>query len=108
MSVSTTAARFVSLHGSTMTLARTGEGTTISLKGKRIPGTMEAVGAGTAIQQVFRVKIATTELLASAWATKTPKRGDALTVDGRVRTVLDARPLADRGTTVLWELEVSG
>ena len=108
MSAISTAARFIASHGETMTLTRTGEGTTISLKGKRIPGTTDGVG-NSAEQQVFRVKIGTAELAASAWAVKVPSSStDALTVDGRVRAVLDVRPLGDGGVTALYELEVAG
>lgn len=108
MSLFDTAARFVASRGESMTLARTGEATTISLKGKRIPGSTDDVG-GSAEQQRFRVKIGTAELLASAWATKVPSSStDTLTVDGRARTVVDVLPLADGGTVALYELEVVG
>lgn len=101
------AGAMIAEHGETATLARTGE-TSITLKAKRIGGTTEAVGGGTAVQQVFRVKIGTAELLASAWAVKAPTRGDRLTIGGRGRTVRDARPLNEGGTACLYELEVAG
>lgn len=102
------AARIIAAHGETMTLAREGEATTISLKGKRIPGTTEDVG-GSAEQQRFRVKIAPTELLASAWTSKVPSSStDTLTVGGRARTIVDWRPLGDGDTVALYELEVVG
>ena len=108
MSILETAARFISQRGESMTLAREGEGTTITLKGKRIPGSTEAIG-NTAEQQRFRVKIGTAELLASAWSVKVPNAyTDTLTVGSIVRTVLDVRPLNDRGVTVLYDLEVAG
>lgn len=108
MSLFDTAARFVAARGENMTLARVGEATTISLKGKRIAGTTDDVG-GSAEQQRFRVKIGTAELQASAWATKVPSSGtDTLTVGGRVRTVVDVRPLGDGDTVGLYELEVVG
>lgn len=108
MSLFDTAARFVAARGESMTLARVGEGTTISLKGKRIPGSTEDVG-GSAEQQRFRVKIGTAELLASAWATKVPSAGtDTLTVGGRARTVVDSRPIGDGDAVALYELEVVG
>ena len=92
MSILETTARFVAARGESMTLARVGEATTISLKGKRIPGTTEAA-----------------ELLASAWATKVPSASsDTLTVGGRVRTIVDCKPLADGETVALYELEVVG
>lgn len=108
MSLFDTAARFVAVRGESMTLARDGEATTISLKGKRIPGATDDVG-GSAEQQRFRVKIGTAELLASAWATKVPSSStDTLTVGGRVRTVVDVRPLGDGARVGLYELEVVG
>lgn len=104
----TNAARMIAAHGETMTLSREGEATTITLKGKRIPGSTDDVG-GSAEQQRFRVKIAPTELLASAWATKVPNSGtDTLTVGGRARTVVDVRPLGDGDTVALYELELVG
>ena len=56
MSVHETAARFVAERGDTMMLAREGEATAITLKGKRVPGTTVPVG-NSAEQQQFRVKI---------------------------------------------------
>lgn len=102
------AARIIAAHGETMTLSRDGEATTISLKGKRIPGSTEETG-GSAEAQRFRVKIAPTELLASAWATKVPSSStDTLTVGGRARTVVDCKPLGDGDVVALYELEVVG
>lgn len=102
------AAAVIQDHGETMTLAREGEATTISLKGKRIPGTAEDVG-GSAEQQRFRVKIAPTELLASAWTSKIPNSGtDSLTIGGRARTVVDCKALGDGDVVALYELEVVG
>ena len=94
-------------HGESMTLSRAGE-TAITLTGKRITGTTEQVG-GSAEQQRFRVKIGTAELDASSWTSKAPTAaGDTLTVGGRVRTVMDVRPLGDGGTVAIYELEVLG
>lgn len=108
MSIHETAARFIAERGETMTLSRDGEATTIALKGKRIPGSTEETG-GSAEAQRFRVKIAPTELLASAWATKVPNSGtDTLFVGGRPRTVVDCKPLGDGDTVGLYELEVVG
>jgi len=102
------AARLVARHGETMVLAREGEATTIALMGKRIPGTTEQ-GGNSAEQQSFRVKIAPTELLASAWAVKAPSAStDSITVGGIARTVLDVRPLGDGATVALYELDVAG
>ena len=102
-------ARLILKHGETMTLSRDGEATTITLKGKRIPGSTEETG-GSAEAQRFRVKIAPTELLASAWATKGPVVGasDTLFVGGRPRTVVDWKPLGDGDIIALYELEVVG
>lgn len=108
MTLFDTAARFVSERGESMTLAREGEATTISLKGKRVPGTTVAVG-NSAEQQSFRVKIGTAELTASAWAVKLPSSStDTITVGGIPRAILDVRPIGDGGTTALYELEVVG
>ena len=102
------AAAVIQEHGETMTLSRQGEATTISLKGKRIPGSTDETG-GSAEHQRFRVKIAPTELLASAWASKIPSSStDTLTVGGRPRTVVDFCPLGDGDTVALYELEVVG
>ena len=95
-------------HGEDATLARELEGTTITLKAKRLGGNTERVGGGTAEQQVFRVKIGTAELTASAWSVKAPKRGDKITIGGWTRSVRDARPISDGSTVVLYELEVAG
>lgn len=108
MSTYEVAARFVAGRGDTMTLRREGEGTTIALKGKRIPGTTVAVG-NSAEQQQFRVKIGVAELTASAWAVKVPSAGtDSITVDGVERAILDVRPLNNAGVTALYELDVVG
>lgn len=101
-------ARIIAAHGETMTLSREGEATTITLKGKRIPGATEETG-GSAEQQRFRVKIAPTELLASAWTSKIPNSGtDSLTIGGRARTVVDCKALGDGDVVALYELEVVG
>ena len=101
-------ARLIRKHGETMTLSREGEATTITLKGKRIPGSTDDVG-GSAEQQRCRVKIAPTELLASAWATKIPSSStDTLTIGSRARTVVDWKPLGDGDVVALYELEVVG
>lgn len=110
MSLAANAARMIARKGETMTLNRT-DGTSITLKAKRIGSTLEAVG--NASQQSFRVRIATTELNASDWAVKVPSAGgdgagDTLTVDGRTRAVLDVLPLRDGDTVAMYELEVAG
>ncbi|HTE35786.1 MAG TPA: hypothetical protein VK634_15015 [Reyranella sp.] len=98
-------------HGETMTLARAGEDTAITFKGKRIGGALD--GLGNTSQQRFRVKLSTAEMLASAWTVKEPSAGgtgpsDTLTVAGRVRNLLDVKPLRDGDTVAAWELEVAG
>ena len=94
-------------HGEAMTLKREGEASTITLRGKRVPGTVADIG-GSAAQQEFRVKIGTTELAASPWASKAPVRTDSIIIDGRERSILDVRPLGDAGIVVLYELLVAG
>lgn len=95
-------------HGETMTLARSSEATTVTLKGKRIPGSTDDVG-GSERQQRFRVKIGVAELAASAWSSKAPSaEGDTITIGGIPRAIVDVRPLGDAGTVALYELEVVG
>jgi hypothetical protein len=101
------AARMMASHGEAMTLARDGEATTIAVQGKRIQGGTEDIG-NSAVQQVFRVKIGTAEILASSWAVKAPKFADQITIGSKVRSIRDVRPLNDSGSTVLYELEVAG
>lgn len=106
MSATTAAMRMLSKYGQTMVLKRTGE-SDLSLKGKRKPGALVDTG-NSATQQQFRVKIAPTELLASGWSVKEPRKGDRLFVDGRDRSVLDSIPLREGETIALYELEVAG
>lgn len=108
MSLIATARRFVSRHGETATLAREEEATTITLKARRVSGTLEELAGGTGGQQSFRVRIGSAELLASAWTVKAPARGDHLNIGGRVRSVLDARPVKDGAAVGLYDLEVAG
>jgi hypothetical protein len=108
MSLADNAARMIAERGETMTLSRTDE-TDISLKGKRmIRGHDDIATGGTSAQQEFRLRIATTELLASAWTDKRVKRSDTITVAGRVRSILDARPISDGDTIAMYELTVAG
>ena len=101
------AGRLVALHGETMTLKREGEASTVTLRGKRLPGTVADIG-GSAAQQEFRIRVGTTELAASPWASKAPVRHDSIVIDGRERSILDVRPLGDAGTVALYELLVAG
>lgn len=96
----------IAAHGEAMVLSRDGE-TDLPLVGKRLQGLTADMG-GSARQQVFRVKIGTDELAASAWATKEPLRTDTLLLDGRTRTLIDVRPLVDRGVVQAFDLTVSG
>lgn len=108
MSLAKTSRRMLDRAGDSATLARDGEGTTITLKARRIGGSIEELGGVTAAQQVFRVKIGATEIEASAWSVKAPKRGDRLTIGGRARAVLDVQPIKERMAVALYELEVAG
>ena len=94
-------------HGETMTLKREGEASTVTLRGKRVLGTVADIG-GSAAQQEFRVKIGTTALAASPWASKAPVRTDSIIIDGRERSILDVRPLGEAGTVALYELLGAG
>ena len=108
MSATTAAHRLLSRYGETMTLARRGEATTVSLKGKRIPGNTDEVG-GSERQQRFRIKIGVSELASSAWTSKVPSAdGDTITVGGIARAILDVRPLSEGEVVALYELEVVG
>ncbi|MDP2377782.1 hypothetical protein [Reyranella sp.] len=110
MSGDYTAERFAAVldeHGDTMVLDREGEATTITLKGKRIPGTTVAIG-GSAKQEQFDVKIAPTAILASTWTLKEPRRTDGILVDGKKRAVLEATPYKDSGVLCGYFLKVAG
>lgn len=100
-------AAIIEEHGETMVLSRPAEGTTIELKGKRLPGNTEELG-NSSVQSVFRVKLGAAKLAESTWATKAPKRGDTLMVDGRPRRVRDSFPLKDGDVVALYEIEVAG
>lgn len=107
MNLAETVAAVFAEHGEPMTLSRASH-TSITVMGKRIGGVLEEIG-GSAEQQRFRVRIGTADLDASAWASKVPSAStDTLTVGGRVRTVVDVRPIGDGGTVALYELEVVG
>lgn len=100
-------ARMLAIHGESMELKRAGEPTSVMLQGKRLTGDLVDTG-GSSAQQQFRVRIGTTEMLASSWASKVPVRHDTLLVGGRERSVLDVRPLGDGTSVILYELEVAG
>lgn len=94
-------------HGEAAVLSRTGEGTTITLKAKRMAGSEDDMG-GSSAQSSFKVRIGTAALAASAWADKFPKRADSLVIGGRTRIVRDADPKVDGGVTVMHVLALSG
>lgn len=94
-------------HGETATLSREGEGTTITLKAKRLASSEDDTG-GSAAQSAFKVKIGTAALAASAWSAKLPKRTDKLAIGGRTRSVLDVDTKVDGDITVMHVLAVSG
>lgn len=106
MTLASNAARMIRKKGETMTLRRSGE-TDLALKGKRVGGALDPIG-GSAAQQAFTVRIAPTELAASSWAVKAPRRTDQLVIAGVTHTVLGSRPLSDGDTVAMHELEVSG
>jgi hypothetical protein len=109
MSLADNAARMIAERGETMTLSRDGEETTITLKGKRVILHADVVDTGgTSVQQEFRLRVATTELLASAWSTKAPRRSDTITIGGRARSILDVRPISDGDTVAMYELVAAG
>ena len=110
MSLVANASGMIARKGATMTLNRAGE-TSITLKGKRIGGGIDQLG--NADQQSFTLKIGTVELAASDWTPKVPSAGgdgagDTITIDGRVRAILDVRPIHDGETVGLYELQVAG
>lgn len=108
MSVISAAQRMLARRGETMILARESEGTTVTLKGKRLGGGLDDAG-NTAVQQAFSVLIGTTELLASAWSSKVPTAdADDITIGGRRRRILDVQPRLDGDTVGLYELVVAG
>lgn len=100
--------RFVATYGETMVLKRASEGMPVTVKGRRLRAALDTAPGGTAAQQSFQVKIGVAELAASGWANKAPQRKDSIVIDGRERTVLDARPLKDGETVLLYLLDVAG
>ena len=100
-------ARIMSEHGNAMTLKRSGE-SNLTVMGKRLLLRIGEEAVGNGQQTRFRIKIATTELAASAWASKVPKFGDSIVVDGRECTLLGVWPMQDATATVGYELEVAG
>ena len=107
MSVVATAASIIARYGKTMTLIRPGE-TDLSLKGKRLAGSITEAG-GTSRQQEFQVLISTTELLASDWANKAPSADtDQIMVDGKLCALLDAQPRSEGNIVAMYDLTVAG
>ncbi len=102
------AARIIDQHGETMTLKREGH-TDLAVKGKRLAGGSVAPTGGTATQQDFDVKLSTTQLQASSWASKVPSAStDSIAIDGRTRTILDVQPLKDGDVVAAYVLAVAG
>lgn len=107
MSLAANAARMIAEKGQTMTLRRAGA-TDISLKGVRQNGTLIESG-GSTTQQEFKVRIAPTEVAASAWSPAAPSADtDILVVGGRERAVKDVEPIYDGDTLAMYELLVAG
>lgn len=99
-------ATVIAEHGEAMVLKRDGEAD-LPIVGKRVGGAIDDIG-GTAAQQAFRIRIAPTELAASSWAVKEPKRKDAILVGGRTRTIEDVQPQGDGDVVAMYVLEVAG
>lgn len=108
MTVAAIVARYISQHGESATLSRTGEGTTITLYAKRYGAAELDFGGTTAAQATMTVRIAPTELAASAWTDKFPKRHDKLLIAGRTCIVREVDTRKDGATTMLHILTVSG
>lgn len=94
-------------RGMPATLSRASEVSTISLYAKRY-GSADVDLEGGSAQQQFRVKIGTAAILASAWSSKIPARGDKLLIGGRTRSVLDVDTREDAGATAMHILTVAG
>lgn len=107
MSIKNEAQAILSQHGETSVMSRVGEGTTVSVKAKRMLGSTDNVG-NSATQQTFQVMVGTAELEASAWTDKYPKKTDSIVFQSRTRKVLNAEPMKDGDTTVFWLLDVAG
>jgi hypothetical protein len=100
-------AALIAERGAPMTLRRDGE-SDLALVGARVGSNAIDDTGGTGAQQGFRVRIAPTELAASAWATKAPRRHDRIVTDGRERSVLDVRPLYVAAEVAAYDLTVAG
>lgn len=98
----------VMLHGEPMVLRRTGEADVINLRGKPYRSSETRLGAGSAAQELLRVKIGWYEIEASTWDVKAPRRGDRLEIEREIHRVLDVIPLDDRGAIELYDLSVGG
>ncbi len=102
------AARIIDEHGESMTLKRDGHAD-LAVKGKRLAGGSVVPIGGTAAQQDFNVKLSTTQLQASAWASKAPSAStDSIVIAGRTRTILDVQPLKDGDVVAAYVLAVAG
>jgi len=101
------ASRIIDQHGESMTLQRDGH-TDLAVKGKRLAGGSTVPIGGTARQQEFEVKLSTTQLQASAWASKAPAMTDSIVIASRARTILDVQPLKDGDDVAAYVLTVAG
>lgn len=100
-------AAIIAKQGRAMTLRRAGE-SDLAVRGVRQEGASIEAG-NTATQQVFKVRITPTELLASSWASKVPaSSGDVLVVEGRIRTVIEVEPIHDGDVLAMYDLTVAG
>lgn len=107
MSLVANAAAMIAAKGQTMTLRRSGSAD-ISLKGVRQDGTLIEAG-GSSAQQEFKVRVAPTEIAASAWSPAAPSADtDILVVGGRERAVKDVEPIYDGDALAMYELTVAG
>lgn len=106
MSMADRVAAVLAAHGDDMTLKRSGE-TDLALRGKAVRATSPGV-TGADVHQTFPVRIGVTELLASDWDVKEPKRGDVIVIDGKSRVVRDVHPLKHGEETAQFYLDVAG
>ncbi|WP_319798322.1 hypothetical protein [Nitrobacter sp.] len=91
-----------------MTLKRAGE-SDLPVIGKRVVGGSITEIGNSATEDVFQIRLSTTQLMASSWAIKEPSPDtDLIVANGRTRKVLDAAPLGDSGVVGCWLLTVAG
>jgi hypothetical protein len=108
MSITDTFNRFMASYGEIMTLSRVGEGTAVTLRGKRLRLHEITESVGNSEQQRMWVRIGAVELAASAWTTKQPVRDDSIVIGGRTRTITDVRTINLTDNGVAFEMETMG